>query len=200
MGRMTQAWHYWVAWASALLYWRVFPFRPIVSDLPTTWGCYGLKWDAGCKRITSTVKHYTNVKKYYYFYFQTNQDSAFINFQHAPHQDLGQGQEHSLLKMHSPWQIMVGRRQQQQAINQAAVVSGRREGDTNGRAEFNLSLSFPSGTRWNERSVLHSTQGTVCWGRQERSQSERREPDPRCSSNFRWAPFSEFLSNPPVCI
>lgn len=84
-----------------------------------------LKWDAGCKRITSTVKHYTNVKKYYYFYFQTNEDSAFINFQQAPHQALVQGQEHSLLKMHSPQQIMVGIRQQQQAINQAAVVSGK---------------------------------------------------------------------------
>jgi hypothetical protein len=65
----------------------------------------------------ATQKHYTNVRKYYYLHFQTNEDSAFIHFQHALHPALGQGQERSLMKMHSPQQIMVGIRQQQQAIN-----------------------------------------------------------------------------------
>lgn len=51
--------------------------------------------------------------------------SVFINFQPAPHLALGQGQECSLLKTNSPQQIMFGIRQQQQAINQAAVVSGK---------------------------------------------------------------------------
>lgn len=55
------------------------------------------------------------------FLFPNKLGSAFINFQQAPHPALGQGQERSLLKMHSLWQIMVGIGQQQQAINQAAV-------------------------------------------------------------------------------
>lgn len=55
------------------------------------------------------------------FSFPNKLGSAFVNFQQAPHPALGQGQERSLLQLHSPWPRTVGIRQQQSAINQAAV-------------------------------------------------------------------------------
>lgn len=64
----------------------------------------------GCCRLAKMMdarklqQHKTLCKceKYYYFHFQTNEDLAFIHFQHVPQQALGHSQECSLLKVHNP--------------------------------------------------------------------------------------------------